>query len=278
MQNSFTTQPLIRILNKWKIKLILFIIIATAVGSLATLFVPKQYLSSSTVIPANPKLADKNFIYGTNVMELNGNYGTEEDLDRLLTNLRLSSNFSKMVDSFKLIEHYKIKNNSKAKANAIEELVENSSIVKTDNGAIKITVWDTDNNYAANIANALVGHTANNNNLQNQQANNEYLSTLEESIKKQESTIANLDTIKNNTIKEAQRKVQEEAYLNNATAIEQLKLTMQTNTSSIKILEKAYPSLKADKPKLRFWLVASLLASSIFGVLAILLYESIKRK
>lgn len=278
MQNSYSTNTILIALKKWRFKLAIFVIIATIAGSIIALLLPKQYISSSTVIPSNPKAVDKNFLYSNNLLELNSAYGMEEDLDRLLTSLRLSSNFSKLVDSFKLIEHYHLKKNKNAKANATEILVKSSSVMKTDNGAIQITFWDEDKNMSTNLCNALVAIAEYNNNQANQQINYTYLAKLQQQLQQRTLQLNNLDTLANATIKEAQKKALIDLIEKDITAQETLKLSTSSNLSSIIVMEKAYPSDKPDKPKVMFWIIASFISSLCFGIAVAILLEMYRKR
>jgi uncharacterized protein involved in exopolysaccharide biosynthesis len=269
--NSFTTETILHILKLYKNQIIAFVCIATILGAIATFVLPKYYASTSTIVPANPKVTDKNYIYNNQVLDLNSAYGTEEDLDRTLTTLRLSSNFSLAVDSFKLINHYNIKNNHKAKAKAMLTLVTNSSIIKTDNGAIAIKVWDKDNNMAAALANAIVYFANNNLMQQNKTVNNNYLQSLQMELQNQ---IKTLDSLNNNntTVALLQKKSLNNTIEQTTTSITQLKTSSSGSLQAILVLEKAYPSTIADKPRLKFWIPAAFFSSTIFGILVALVF------
>ncbi len=271
MTNQFNTETIITVLNTYKKQLFFFVAIATILGATATLVLPKYYASASTVVPANPKVTDKNYVYGYQVLELNSAYGTEEDLDRTLTTLRLSNNFSKVVDSFKLIDHYKIKNNTKAKANAMLTLVKNSTVTKTENGAIAVKVLDKDKEMAANLANAIVQVANNNLMQQNKSVNQNYVQSLEPQLKAQSNT---LDSLQNDKSASAaiQKKVLATIIEQTTTSISQLNATNNGTVNAILILEKAYPSSIADKPRLSFWIPAAFFSSLAFGVLLALVF------
>ncbi len=272
------TSFIIDILKKHLKKIIAFAILGTIVGAITCLLMPKYYLSSSTVLPANPKLSDKNFVYGSGTIELTSAYGMEEDADRLLTQLRLSSNFSKIVDSFKLIEHYNIKQTEKAKAEAQATLVQNSTIAKTETGAIKVSVWDKDKNVAAELANALIYLTEQKAVAQNIGTHEAYINQLQMSVTSTEQEIAALSSISNPTIKAAKLKVLQEGLEKNLTVLQQFKIGVQAKLPNIIVLEKAYASQKSDKPKLRYWILTSLLASILFACCATIVLELMKQK
>ena len=273
MELQYNTAAIKAILYNWKYKILLFVMLCMLLSVAVVYIMPKQYKSSTTVLPANPKVIDKNFLYGNNILELNSSYGMEEDLDRLLTTLRLSSNFSTLVDSFKLIQHYTIANTTTAKANAMEQLVQNSTITKTDNGAIQINIWDTNAELAANIANTLVSITEQKTNANNQSINAAYLTTLQQQLLQTKTQLQQLETNADAAIvKDAQRKAYLTAIEKDAYTIAQLQTSINTKVPCLIVLEKAYSSQKADRPKLLYWLLITGIASSLFAIACIVLY------
>jgi capsular polysaccharide biosynthesis protein len=279
MQNSLDINNLFLVLKKGQRPLIFFVLLSTIAGGVATLVLPKEYMSATTVVPANPQLTDKNFLYGSNMQELSSVYGVEEDLDRLFTSLKLDGNFNKLVDSFKLIEHYKITPSVKALEKAGTALKKNTSIIKTENGAIKITVWDTDKNMAANLANALVVITSVRVLQNNQEINKAYTAELQnqltEKYKKLEAIQASTNTAE---LKEVEKKALLSTIEQDYKTIAQLKSSIDTKLPTIISLEKAYPSSIADKPKLSFWLSLAFFGSLIFGILLVLVLEQLRKK
>jgi uncharacterized integral membrane protein/RNase H-fold protein (predicted Holliday junction resolvase) len=279
MQPSLDISTLFFILKKWQRPLIVFVVLATTVGGLMTLVLPKEYMSTATVVPANPQLADKNFLYGNNLQELSSVYGVEEDLDRLLTTLKLDGNFNTLVDSFKLIAHYKITPSAKALEKAGTTLKKNTSIIKTENGAVKITVWDTDKDMSAALANALVSITNKRVLYTNQEINNAYATQLQNQLIEKNKS---LDTINGTTASTELKEVEKKALLatieQDYKTIAQLKSALHTKMPAIITLEKAYPSSIADKPKLAFWLSLAFFGSLIFGILLVFAMEQFRKK
>ncbi len=82
-------------------------------------------------------------------------YGKEKDAEYLLELLGSGTIISKTVSKFKLDEHYGIKEEQgKAKSDKLNQrLVSNIKAKRTENLGVKLTVWDTDPQYAADIAN-----------------------------------------------------------------------------------------------------------------------------
>jgi LPS O-antigen subunit length determinant protein (WzzB/FepE family) len=278
MDNQFNLTYIFSVLKKWKRHILVFVLLCTIAGGITTLVLPKQYLSTAIIVPANPKLADKNFMYSNNLLELNDVYGVEEDLDRLLTNCKLQSHFSKLIDSFKLITHYKIDDSKKAFDEAVQQLKKNTIIQKTETGAVSIMIWDTDKNLAAQLVNQLIAYTNDKMAATNQQVNQTYLTNLEKQLtEKQQQYNTVLASDKNADIKEAERKSLLELISQDTKAVSQLKAATYANLPALLVLDKAVPSTVADKPKLSFWLSLSFIGSLLFAIVLVLVIETFRK-
>lgn len=286
MQQEFSLQYVFTVIKKWLRPITAFVLLCTLGGALAALVLPKQYVSVATVVPANPLLADKTFLFGGNVQELNSVYGVEEDLDRLLATATLDGNLNFLADSFRLTEHYGITGKpEKAHTAAFKKIKKNSRIVKTETGSVKIYVWDTDRNLAAAMANALVAKTEQLNRDNNKKANAAYLEQLQQSIAQQsreyETVTAALKTMPPSAaydLQEVKRKTLMAGIEQSMTLARQLQIANTAENPGLVTLEKAWPSTTADKPKLWKWLAAAFFASVIFAVFMALILESFKRK
>ncbi len=278
MDNQFNLTYIFSVLKKWQRHILVFVLLCTIAGGIATLVLPKQYLSTAVIVPANPKLTDKNFMYSANLLELNDVYGVEEDLDRLLTNCKLQSHFSKLIDSFKLIAHYKIEDSKKAFDEAVQQLKKNTVIQKTETGAVSIMIWDTDKNLAAQLVNQLIEYTNDKMSATNQQVNQSYLTNLEKQLAdKQQQYNAVLLSEKNIDIKEAEKKSLLDLISQDTKTISQLKAATNARLPALLVLDKAVPSTVADKPKLSFWLSLSFIGSLLFAIILVLVIETFRK-
>jgi capsular polysaccharide biosynthesis protein len=279
MDNQLNLSTLFTIIKKWQRPLLFFVLMATAAGALTTLVLPKEYFSSTTIVPTNPELNDRNFIYSNHLMELSPVYGMEEDLDRLLTTAKLEGNFNKLVDRFHLIDHYKISNHKKASENAANTLKKNCSIFKTENGAVRINIWDTDKEMAANLANYLANITDERMKLNNQEINNKYRISLENGLTEKYRQFDSLNSANPlPEIKEMQKKTLLTIIEQDTKAIQQLKASLDAQVPGILVLEKAFPAAVAGKPKLVYWLLLSFFSSTIFGIFLAILLERFRKK
>jgi capsule polysaccharide export protein KpsE/RkpR len=139
---------------KWK-KIILITCLVTAVGTaIITLLLPVYYKSTTIFYAASPDLAIPESIFGTSAKAPNY-YGTENDMDRLLSIAKSGELATFMIDSFNLYEHYGIDRNSPLGPYNIRlKFAKYFDVVKTKYDAIELSVEDQDKELAARMANA----------------------------------------------------------------------------------------------------------------------------
>lgn len=140
--------------KKWKIAV--FVSIASIVALAVSLFLPEQYLSQASLLPANSKLMDKQRLYEDNIQELYSAYGNAEDLDRLFATMHSGAVIHHVADSLKLIDHYGLGDKKNAKAVAQKKLEKNIKMLRTEYGELQLRVWDKDPAKAEQIANAMI--------------------------------------------------------------------------------------------------------------------------
>src|SRR6188768_567332 len=108
-----------------------------------SLFLPKEYLSEASVLPANSKMMDKQAMFGSNIQELYSAYGEAEDLDRLMATLHSPTVLQFVSDSLDLSSHYNVKGED-AGRRAMVRLTKHVTLNRSEYGEIKIKVWDKD--------------------------------------------------------------------------------------------------------------------------------------
>jgi capsular polysaccharide biosynthesis protein len=137
------------------------LITVTASGLLAftvSLFLPKEYLSEASVLPANSKMMDKQAMFGSNIQELYSAYGEAEDLDRLMATLHSPTVLQFVSDSLDLSSHYNVKGED-AGRRAMVRLTKHVTLNRSEYGEIKIKVWDKDPGKAQDIAALILSRT-----------------------------------------------------------------------------------------------------------------------
>src|ERR1044071_5677577 len=140
----------------WKQMLIVIIIALVTVGAIV-FFLPTQYLSVATALPANPALADKSSVFSENIQIPSPSLGTEEELDVIVGTGQLDTIYIAVAIQYNLWDHYKTEEKGDAAISKAAYLLrKNSTISKSGYGELKVRVWDTDKNLAPQLANALM--------------------------------------------------------------------------------------------------------------------------
>ena len=257
------------VISKWKKPIAFFVLIVTVLTVIISVFIlPKEYYAGTTVLPVNSMLTDKSRIFSDNIRELYSIYGTSDDLDRIYTVAKAGNVLGFVVDSLKLPEHYSLElAGEKARTKAVTILKKHVDITKTENGALQVDVWDKDPSTAANIANTIIYKTEMLGNDMLQQANQQIIDKLREDI------VLKKDKTKHDTIFDRQivQQVDRDEKI-----IDEFNLATTVKQPSLLILEKAYPSLRPDKPN--HWLIisAAFILSLFFSILAALIVDRTK--
>ncbi len=154
METKDNLLGVIATLFKWK-KIILYTCAATAIGAaIISLILPVYYKSTTIFYAASPDLAVPEAIFGT-AAEAPDYYGTENDIDRILSIANSGQLVAFMVDSFDLYERYDIDPKSPRGPYYVAlEFESHFDVVKTKYDAIELSIEDEDKETAAKMTNA----------------------------------------------------------------------------------------------------------------------------
>lgn len=154
MNQSYSLLDVLKTLYRWR-RFVVGLPLATAVvTSLIVLAVPVYYKSTTTFYAASTDLQKPEAFSATQNADIEY-YGTKEDVDRLLSIARSGELVQFLVDSFDLYTHYQIDTaDPLAPYYVAETLSDLYKVKKTKEGAIEISVEDTDRQLAARMANA----------------------------------------------------------------------------------------------------------------------------
>lgn len=273
---------LIKVFEKqWKFILGLTIL-AVVVAFIATLFSPKKYLSVATALPANSVVADKARTFNSNIEALYSDFGSPDELDKLEGTAMLDTIFIAVVNELDLISHYDIRSSGQSLYKAVKKLKEESKINRSAYGELKVKVWDTDRNKAAQIANALLQNLKGLHQQLQNETNKAMLSTLQiEHEKKLKQYRQISDTISSASGADAElwqsRKIvlleQLQQYEKLA---DQYRLAANTNSPVLLTVEKARPATRHDKPETLVTVLLSGFVAFAFAYLVALFVESRK--
>ena len=274
---------IIAVVSKWKRPILLLVIIATSLAAVTSLFIlPRQYYAGTTVLPVNAMLTDKGRLFNNNIQELYSVYGTADDLDRIYTIAKAGNVLGFVVDSLKLAAHFGFAgNDEKARTKAVARLKKNVSITKTESGALQIDVWDKDADKAAAIANLIIHKTELLGNELLVQANQTIINKLQIDINEKTKQVMELKDVNASSgsiiINTDENELLRNELVRDKKLLHEFMLASEAKQPSLMILEKAYPSLKADKPKHFIIIVSAFLISLFFAVLAALVINRLKK-
>jgi LPS O-antigen subunit length determinant protein (WzzB/FepE family) len=157
MQNKDNLLSVIETIFRWK-RFILITCVVTAVGaSIVALLLPVYYKSTTICYPASPDLAVPEAIFGSS--KPTNYYGTNNDLDRLMSIANSGELMNFMIDSFNLYEHYDIDPNSRLGPYYVQlNFSKHFHAVKNKFDAMEISVEDRDKDFATRMVNTAREH------------------------------------------------------------------------------------------------------------------------
>lgn len=267
------------VFTRWWKYIIGLTLLALVVALGVSLFLPKEFLSTATALPANTVLSDKARIFNKNIQSLYSVFGSEGDLDKLQGTADLDTIYIAVAAKHDLAAHYQLQDEKNPLIAASKKLRKNSRVAKSDYGELKIMVWDTDPAIAAQLSNGLLEEVQQI--LQALQAANS-TSILNQLKVARDSLVGtsnvNRDSlILRNSPEKYSNSNREAMALQLATydeLISEYALSTNANPPVLLTVEKARPAVKADKPKLLQILVFSGFAALIFSFLLSFYLES----
>lgn len=242
------------------------VVLSLLIVGIITFLKPRQYLSVATAVPGSSYAADKGKVFNENIQGLYTALGTPDDLDKVLGTAHLDTAYLAVSGEFNLYDHYKLKEQGDAALRKAANLLkENTSVIKSEYGELKVKVWDTDRNLAAQLANAILAKLdAIHRDLQNV--------SNETSIKALENSLA--DIYQKADSAETDLKIK---LLAEAATYEQLlsEYRVMTNTKppALITVEKAKPAEAPDRPRRLLILIATAVLSFLFALLAAIVLE-----
>ena len=248
----------------WKQMLAIVILSLLAVG-IITWLKPRQYLSVATAVPANSFASDRSKIFNQNIEALYSTLGTTDDLDMILGTAKLDTVFLAVTDEFNLFDHYKMsEKGNAARIKAAYMLRDNTKVIKTEYGELKVKVWDTDNNLAPQLANSIMNQLQSiHRNLQS--AGNE--ATLAALKSGRDKLKTGIDSTKTDAT------VLKEQVMQYEKLIGEYQLMVDSKPPVLVIVEPARLSNWPDKPKRMQIMIATGVLSLLFAWMAALILE-----
>lgn len=254
---------IVAILIKWRYKILVMILVATTIALVTALLLPKKYLSTATIFPANSLLTDKGHLFNNNIQQLYSPYGNSDDLDRLFAIASSPGILAFVCDSLHLADHYLIDASPGRQMIAEKELKNNTAIMKSENGELRIEVWDRNNVIAAGIAQIILYKLQLVSNDLIMQSNIPVLNAMKESA----------ELLHDTAFSTGQNVSDKKLYEHQA---KELEVNLKAIPPAFAVLEKPSPSLKPGKPDILLITIAALFLSSIFCVISVLIVERLK--
>ena len=158
MKNRDNLLGVIDTIVKWK-KPILQVTFVAILGTalIAFLFLKDYYKSTTIFYVASPDLFKPEQVFGTSNKDMDY-YGTENDVDRVLTIAEAGEMYEFLIKKFDLYKHYDLDSTAEIAPFKVQEQLEKLfSVKKTKRNAIELSVEDLDKKFAAEMVNAARG-------------------------------------------------------------------------------------------------------------------------
>lgn len=278
---------LIELIIKWWKQILALTVIAAIVAAVVTFTTSKEYLGTSTAIPAPTYATDKAFVFSQQLQILYPGTGTADDLDMILGSAHNDTPYIAVAKSLDLVSYYGVdKNDPEALQKAASILKGKTKVQKSDYSELKVKVWDGNKEKAADMSNELMhqldglqqGVITASNKIILESIKKSYtdkqkeFQLLHDSLSKMDITgaAAQLMTARKTALLQ---QVQEYEKLLN-----EYQLMVNANPPALIITEKATPSLWPDKPQPKKIIPAAALLGFFFGLLLALVLERRKSK
>ncbi len=155
MENKDNLIGVLATLFKWK-KQILTVTLIAIIGSalIAFLYLNNYYKSTTLFYVASPDIFKPEQMFGTSNKDMEF-YGTENDVDRVLTIAESGELYEYLIKKFDLYKHYDIDSTQeKAPFKVREKLESLYNVKKTKFDAVELSVEDVNQQMAADMTNA----------------------------------------------------------------------------------------------------------------------------
>jgi capsular polysaccharide biosynthesis protein len=306
MDKEFNLIAVLRILLKWKKPIAILVVVSGIVAALFSVFVMDEYFYSwSTIYPTNQYVNDRSMIFNSEQAAGQVEYfGTKSDVNRVLTIANSEPVAQYIIDSFKLVSHYKIDTTKPYWRTKVKKKYDkNYEAIKTEHDAIQISIYDTDPNLAAAIVNAVVEKADDLNKshieetkknlygliayqiIEQQRDVNRYIDTLSLLAKEYKIKVASggpgTEVVNGNDERAVEqykvllsKQENAEKELGNRINIkQQMEIALKSGTSSLFVVEKATAADRREKPVRSLVVLITMLATLFISLIGVLLIE-----
>lgn len=275
---------LVDLLNHWWKKILLVVVLFTVVVAMILLMRPKEYLGVTTALPASEFASDKAGIFGENLQILYSGLGTPDVLDKVVGTAKLDTLYASLVDQFDLVNNYELSNKQNARHKAIEQLKDDTRVIKSDYGELKVKIWHHSPGMAAKLSVAFMQQLQKMHQQVQLVNNKRILQNIELSYQEKLKELSALESGRD--LKPA------DSLLNNSSAVKLLRtnalvqqlseyeklmnqynLVISTEPEVLVVVENAAVPVKHDRPDYFIIILATIICSFVFAFLVVLALE-----
>jgi hypothetical protein len=269
------------LVSKWWKQILSIVVLSLVVVGLPLYLQPVKYSATTTALPASSYAADKARIFNNSIQSLYPAMGTPDDLDMIIGTAQLDTAYIAIAEQFDLAAHYKVSEKGEAaKLKAAYSLKANTRVIKNDYSELKVKVWDRDKTFPSQFANIIMEKLKAMHEDMRNESNHTVLKSLEATRAKIQVQVDSTSNFIKNTGSEGQL-IRKQGLIGQLQQYEKLigeyQLIVDNKPPVLIVVEKARVSDWPDKPKYLRVLMATFVLSLIFGLLAVLLIEKVKR-
>lgn len=284
MSTNSNLLDLIKTLLKWRKLIIIVTGLAAVISVVVALLLPNYYKSTTIFYPQNLSAFDRGYLFGNESKErVQSLFGDKQDVNRVLSIANSAELIGEIIREFNLADHYGIDTSSSQWRFKVQrEFNDNFKVIKSDLDNIELSIWDTDPQLAADIANYFVyrinqlySGLLQERNEKNENTVTRQLASLEIELKQvTDSLEAMQDTssVDYRVLRSMQANLLED-YNNWKTLSTQYKAAANYDLNSLFIIEKAYAAEKKDRPVRWIIVVSAVLAAFFLSILAAIIFE-----
>lgn len=255
------------ILVQYRWKIVLLTGIAGVIAAILSFFLPKEYKASTSVLPTNSKLMDKQRMYDNHIQELYGAYGNSDDADRIHAIMQSSNVLNTIADSLSLTNHYNLTGKKNATYNTIKKLQKQMDITSTEFGEIKVMVWDKNPTMALAITQAIITQTLQLGKQHLVQFYNQSVQALQQNSMAKQITLSKLDA----AATDERKALQDEIVQSNAN-ISAYQLAIVNMPPNLIVVEQPGVDVVADKPKIPLLVIAAMICAAFTSMVWVILF------
>jgi len=211
--------------------------------------------------------------------------GTPDALDKIVGTAKLDTLYAILVDEFDLINNYELAEKKNPRYHAIEKLKNDTRVIKSDYGELKVKTWHPSPEMASNLSRAFMQQLKIMHQLVQLSNNKKILENIQLAYNEKMKELSGI-TNNANRIQDDSARVQHsvltktlrtEALVKQIAEYENLinqyNLVITADPEVLVVVENAAVPVKHDRPDYLLTLIATIFISFIFAFLVLLVLE-----